>query len=140
MIQRGDYIILDFEGEPESSIRDRKVKHSPLKDVQVCCDRFIMQLMAHFRSFGKNDQFAGASKVELAEKWYNAIASVYLHQYFEALDIDRFQLSNTDEASFLLQLHLLEKAVYELGYELNGRPDWVVIPLQGIHQILNKII
>ncbi len=142
LIQRGDYIILDFEGEPESSIRDRKVKHSPLKDVAGMLRSFhyAAYVALIFGPLAKNDQFAGASKVELAEKWYNAIASVYLHQYFEALDIDRFQLSNTDEASFLLQLHLLEKAVYELGYELNGRPDWVVIPLQGIHQILKKII
>lgn len=141
LIQNGDYIILDFEGEPESSIRDRKVKHSPLKDVAGMLRSFhyAAYVALIFGPLAKNDQFAVESKADLAEKWYNAIASVFLHQYFEALATDRFQLSDTDEASRLLQLHLLEKAVYELGYELNGRPDWVIIPLQGIHQILKKI-
>jgi len=46
---------------------------------------------------------------------------------------------NRTEMNFLLQLHLLEKAVYELGYELNGRPDWIRIPLKGIQHVLFEI-
>jgi maltose alpha-D-glucosyltransferase/alpha-amylase len=54
------------------------------------------------------------------------------------LDGDAFQLGDPVEFRFLLQLHMLEKAVYELGYELNSRPKWAIIPLEGINRILNS--
>ena len=61
----------------------------------------------------------------------------YLKSYYQTLDKLIDYNSNKDEIDFLLQIHLLEKAIYELGYELNARPKWVKIPLKGIEHTLD---
>lgn len=136
--EAGDYIILDFEGEPESSVSDRKVKHSPLKDVAGMLRSF------HYAAYAALYFSPGAASLRakhpeaeaLAEKWFQLVASLYLGSYLSYLDRPAFQLQNQSELIALLRVHLLEKAVYEFGYELNGRPDWVIIPLKGIRQII----
>lgn len=136
--EQGDYIILDFEGEPESSVSDRKVKHSPLKDVAGMLRSF------HYAAYAALYFSPGAASLRathpeaeaLAEKWFQLVASVYLGSYLDRLDRQAFQLQDESELISLLRIHLLEKAVYEFGYELNGRPDWVIIPLKGIQQII----
>jgi len=71
-----------------------------------------------------------------AEGWYACVADGFLSAYLESARGACFIPPNHDELSTLLRVHLLEKAVYELGYELNNRPDWVAIPLAGISQLL----
>lgn len=136
--EQGDYIILDFEGEPESSVSDRKVKHSPLKDVAGMLRSFHYAAYAalYFSPGAASLRAAHPEAEALAEKWFQLVASVYLGSYLDRLDRQAFQLQNESELISLLRIHLLEKAVYEFGYELNGRPDWVIIPLKGIQQII----
>jgi len=74
-----------------------------------------------------------------ADRWYKLITEAYLDAYVQAIGDIAGIFSSRAELNFLLQLHLLEKAVYELGYELNGRPKWVRIPLKGIQQVLFEI-
>jgi maltose alpha-D-glucosyltransferase/alpha-amylase len=71
-----------------------------------------------------------------AESWYACVADRFLGAYFENVAGACFLPANQHELSALLRLHLLEKAVYELGYELNNRPAWIAIPLAGISQLL----
>jgi maltose alpha-D-glucosyltransferase / alpha-amylase len=73
-----------------------------------------------------------------AAKWYACVADRFLSAYYGNVAGACFIPPNRDELSALLQLHLLEKAVYELGYELNNRPAWVSIPLEGISQLLTS--
>jgi maltose alpha-D-glucosyltransferase/alpha-amylase len=72
-----------------------------------------------------------------AERWYACVSDRFLSAYFENAAGASF-LPDRDQLFALLQLHLLDKAVYELGYELNNRPAWVGIPLEGISQLLNS--
>lgn len=74
-----------------------------------------------------------------AQHWYKVISETYLHQYFETVNEGTLIAADKNEQAFLLQIHLLEKAIYELGYEFNGRPTWVKIPLKGIQQVVNEI-
>ncbi len=136
----GDYIILDFEGEPESSISDRKIKHSPLKDVAGMLRSFhyAAYVALYFGPRGAHIRQQYPQAEQLAESWFQLIASVYLKAYFDTLNRQHLGLTSDAECAQLLRLHLLEKAVYEFGYELNGRPDWVIIPLKGIQQILGE--
>ena len=134
-----DYLIIDFEGEPESSITDRKIKHSPLKDVAGMIRSFHYAVCAklYFSSETK-----GVNPVRLqkaADRWYTLITDAYLDAYMQTIGNISAIFGNRTELNFLLQLHLLEKSVYELGYELNGRPDWIRIPLKGIQQVLFEI-
>jgi maltose alpha-D-glucosyltransferase/alpha-amylase len=73
-----------------------------------------------------------------AERWYACVSERFLSAYFENVAGASFILPDRDKLFALLQLHLLDKAVYELGYELNNRPAWVAIPLEGISQLLNS--
>jgi len=65
-------------------------------------------------------------------------APMIYNPYFEKVGEAAFIPPDHDERFSLLRLHLLEKAVYELGYELNNRPAWVAIPLEGISQLLDS--
>lgn len=134
-----DYLIIDFEGEPESSIADRKIKHSPLKDVAGMIRSFHYAVCAKLY-FSKETQNVNPERLQkAADRWYKLITDAYVDAYMQAIgDINNI-FGSRAELNFLLQLHLLEKAVYELGYELNGRPEWIRIPLKGIQHVLNEI-
>jgi maltose alpha-D-glucosyltransferase/alpha-amylase len=75
-----------------------------------------------------------------AEAWAKWTGDRYLDDYLKAARGAAFLPPTREEIMALLQLHLLEKAVYELGYELNNRPEWVAIPLEGISQTLQSSI
>ena len=67
--------------------------------------------------------------------WYAWVSAGFLHTYLDSVGPASLLPPTRDECQALLDAYLLEKAVYELGYELNNRPDWVRIPLQGIRQL-----
>lgn len=140
LCQQNDYIILDFEGEPESSISDRKIKHSPLKDVAGMLRSFhyAAYVALYFGPKAASIKQKYPHAEQLAETWFQLVASVYLQAYFSHIDRQKLGFHAAIEVEALLRLHLLEKAVYEFGYELNGRPDWAIIPLKGIQQILGE--
>ena len=134
-----DFVIIDFEGEPARPLSERRVKRSPLQDVAGMLRSF------HYAAF--SFQLAplavmNASEINShdarawADRWYACVSNRFLGAYFENVTGACFIPPDPDELSALLRLHVLEKAVYELGYELNNRPDWVAIPLQGISQLL----
>ena len=134
-----DFIILDFEGEPESSVRERKIKHSPLKDVAGMLRSFHYAVSA--KVFFNTSRITSENKLLAdGEEWLKKISEAYLSAYFKKMDNSELLETNNEEKQFLLKLHLLEKAIYELGYELNSRPDWVKIPLKGIESVLKEII
>ncbi len=134
-----DFIIIDFEGEPESSIIDRKIKHSPLKDVAGVIRSYHYAISAKFF----NDQtVADSDKKRIAkasERWFGLIQKTFLEKYFTTFGNPHPLYKNNNEINFLLLVYLLEKAVYELGYEVNYRPNWIKIPLKGIVDVIREI-
>jgi maltose alpha-D-glucosyltransferase/alpha-amylase len=134
-----DYLIIDFEGEPESSIADRKVKHSPLKDVAGMIRSFHYAVCAKLYFSSETKGINPLRLQKAADRWYKLITDAYVESYLQTMGDIKGIFGNRTEMNFLLQLHLLEKSVYELGYELNGRPDWIRIPLKGIQQVLFEI-
>lgn len=131
-----DFIILDFEGEPESSISARKLKHSPLKDVAGMIRSFHYALYAVLL-FDEKREFADTSSEE-AQRFYEYLTEIYLKAYFRAMGDSKLLPPDPIGCRQLLQIHTLEKAIYELGYELNGRPEWALIPLRGIHYLIAR--
>ena len=73
-----------------------------------------------------------------ADLWYRQMSSVFLQSYLKTTADAIFVPQNADDLEVLLEAYLLDKAVYEIGYELNNRPDWVVIPVRGIKHILKS--
>lgn len=134
-----DLVIIDFEGEPESSIASRKVKHSPLKDVAGMIRSYHYAVSAKLFNSPETRQLDDKVLNRAAERWYRLMRDTFLEEYLNYFGPLHPLLKNNNEINYLLQFHLLEKAVYELGYELNYRPSWVKIPLKGIEEVLYEI-
>ncbi|MEC3906222.1 trehalose synthase [Tamlana sp. 2201CG12-4] len=138
LVKDNDFFILDFEGEPESTIRDRKVKQPPLKDVAGLFRSFHYAIYATV--FNNSEKHYKAPQDDLfhaSEILYRYITGVFLGTYVTETQNANLNLGYNQERIFILKYCLLEKAVYELGYELNSRPKWAVIPLKGISNIIN---
>jgi maltose alpha-D-glucosyltransferase / alpha-amylase len=132
-----DFVIIDFEGEPARPLAERRIKRSPLQDVAGMLRSF------HYAAFAP---LLGESRVlekDLrrlslwAEMWNAWISSRFLADYFATSGEAAYLPPSREETQSVLELHLLEKAIYELGYELNNRPTWVGIPLQGLSGLLS---
>ena len=67
-----------------------------------------------------------------ADLWVGWVSAAFLQGYLDVALANKLLPSDYDEIGRLLEIHLLEKALYEIGYELNNRPDWIAIPLRGI--------
>jgi trehalose synthase-fused probable maltokinase len=128
----GDAVIIDFEGEPARSLEERRRKRSPLVDVAGMVRSF------HYAALGPIflDPRETPISNELfprAEDWYRAASGAFLDSYRRVTAPSPGLLpAGREEEDALLDLFLLEKAAYELNYELNNRPDWAAIPIRGL--------
>lgn len=138
LVQDNDFCILDFEGEPESTIRDRKVKQPPLKDVAGLFRSFHYAIYSTIFSHGDSYNSAQDELFAFGELLYRYLVAIFMESYIVTIQDANLNLGYNQERIFILKYHLLEKAIYELGYELNSRPRWAVIPLKGISNILNN--
>lgn len=137
LVNDDDFYILDFEGEPESTIRDRKVKQPPLKDVAGMFRSFHYAIYATIFSNEEKYQYSREELFNAGEILYRYLIGIFLETYVEKAQAGNLNIGYTHEIAFLLKYCMLEKAVYELGYELNSRPGWAIIPLEGIRSIMN---
>ena len=134
-----DYVIIDFEGEPECTIAERKIKHSPLKDVAGMIRSYHYAVSAKLFN---SDETAGIDPDKLqivSDRWYKLIRDTYLDAYLGTFGSPHPIFYDNGEINYLLMIYLLEKAVYELGYEISYRPNWVKIPLKGIVDVIREI-
>ena len=137
LVKNEDFYILDFEGEPESTIRDRKVKQPPLKDVAGLFRSFHYAIYATIFNNSDNYKQSQEDLFKAGEILYQYFIGLFLGTYVVEIQNANINIGYQQERIFLLKYSLLEKAVYELGYELNSRPRWAVIPLKGISNIIN---
>jgi maltose alpha-D-glucosyltransferase / alpha-amylase len=130
----GDFVLLDFEGEPARPLAERRQKQSPLKDVAGMLRSFsyvAQSALDHYPTANADPQHP-SGLISWAVQWQNAASAAFLSAYRHAIAADRDLLPANDQAQALLSAYLLEKALYELLYELNNRPNWLRIPLSGI--------
>ncbi len=133
-----DFLIIDFEGEPARPLSERRIKRSPLQDVAGMLRSF--HYAAYSALYGATTGFArpdDPSELELWIRfWYVWAAAGFLGAYLDQAKGAGFLPTNLGELEVLLDFFLLGKAVYELGYEANSRPDWIKMPIQGVLQLL----
>jgi maltose alpha-D-glucosyltransferase/alpha-amylase len=134
-----DLVFIDFEGEPTRPLSERRLKRSPLRDVAGMLRSFS------YASLGSltRQEMGGDIRPEdmpgldgWARAWYRWVGAAYLDGYRAATAGADFLPREMREWAILLDAFLLEKACYELDYEVNNRPDWVAIPIRGILQSL----
>ena len=136
-----DFIIIDFEGEPARPMSERRMKRSPLRDVAGMLQSFNYAVNQALRNEVENGMIHSEDlpvMKQWAQFWYGWVSVAFLNSYLVTAASATFFPKATQELQVLLDAYLLEKAVYELGYELNNRPDWVEIPLQRILQLLEQ--
>jgi maltose alpha-D-glucosyltransferase/alpha-amylase len=132
-----DFVLLDFEGEPARALSERKSKRSALRDVTGMMRSF--QYAAYSALWQPSMRGEDIPFLERwADLWYRQMSSIFLQSYLKATRGASFIPEREEDLNVLLQAYLLDKAVYEIGYELNNRPDWVIIPVRGIKHILRS--
>jgi maltose alpha-D-glucosyltransferase/alpha-amylase len=134
------FVIIDFEGEPARSLEARRMKHPAVLDVAGMVRSFHYAGFAYLEGKLANMPVASREWPEHRESWAQFwcdwTATAFLKSYLRIMAHSQVWPAAQDEARCLFEAYLLEKATYELNYELNNRPDWVEIPLRGIMQIL----
>jgi maltose alpha-D-glucosyltransferase/alpha-amylase len=141
-----DFVIIDFEGEPGRSINERRLKRSPLRDVAGMVRSF------HYAAYGAllgergtRRRSPGLIRAEdmaaiepWARFWYAWVSIAFLRAYRQTMGDSPLLPRDPEEFRLMLDSHLLEKAISELDYEMNHRPDWVRIPVVGILELVHS--
>ena len=136
LITQNDFTFIDFEGEPARPLPERRIKHSPLRDVAGLLRSFDYAVFAALQPILKERPNDGVLLKPLAEDWQARAVKAFLAGYEDAAAHCASFPSRKEHARALIDLFTLEKALYELRYELENRPDWVSIPLAGLLGLL----
>ncbi len=129
LLTRNDFVVVDFEGEPGRSFEERRAKQSPLRDVAGMLRSFSYARASALRSVAQTPDEQSLLE-PLGQAWEKATRQAFLDSYFATLEGS--PLVDAETTRTLLPLLELQKALYELRYEIGNRPDWVRIPLAGV--------
>jgi maltose alpha-D-glucosyltransferase / alpha-amylase len=136
-----DFVIIDFEGEPARPLGERRLKRSPLRDVAGMLRSYQYATASALRfQVERGAVTADRTGYDDLKGWlayfHRWASAAFLRGYLAAAEGQPFLPEDPDHTAILLDAFLLEKAIYELGYEMNNRPEWVDIPLTGIAEVL----
>jgi maltose alpha-D-glucosyltransferase / alpha-amylase len=133
-----DFVIIDYEGEPAKSLDDRRLRRPAIRDVAGMLRSF--DYAARSFSFRQKElkKPIRPNSEAWEDVWSTTVGAMFLKSYLN--EVRGTQLVPTDSAALgvILDAYLFEKSIYELGYELNNRPDWAGIPVKGILKLLGK--
>jgi maltose alpha-D-glucosyltransferase/alpha-amylase len=133
-----DWFVMDFEGEPARPLAERRAKGSPLRDVAGMLRSFEYALQMALAEQDRGPVTSAASLEEWGAAWLQMVRSTFLDAYLRATQGASFIPEDRETVRQVLSAFELEKAVYELGYEMNNRPDWIWVPVQGIRSIMAR--
>jgi len=134
----GDFYILDFEGEPDRPLAERRAKQSPLKDVAGMMRSFGYAAWVGLRNFAVTRPSELERLAGWARAWRAWTSAAFLRAYAGVAAGSGVLPSDHDSLDVVLRVFVLEKALYELRYEMSHRPDWVSIPLSGVIELLPR--
>ena len=129
---KGDFVILDFEGEPARSLEQRRSKQSPLKDVAGMLRSFSYAAFSALIQYTTRRPEDFQKLEPWARLWEQSVSAVFLRAYRQVVKNSSIMPTEGPELDRLLNAYVLDKVLYEMVYELNNRPNWVRIPLTGI--------
>ncbi|WP_028458270.1 maltose alpha-D-glucosyltransferase [Chloroflexus sp. Y-396-1] len=129
-----DYMIIDFEGEPLRPISERRIKRSPLRDVAGMLRSY--QYAAYAVLYTRDGTLNNPDEIERLQRWADFwsfwVCVAFLDGYLTTAAHEAFIPNDPGDLEILLETFVVEKAIYELNYEMNNRPDWLPIPINGI--------
>jgi maltose alpha-D-glucosyltransferase/alpha-amylase len=130
-----DFLIVDFEGEPARHLVERRYKRSSLRDVAGMVRSFHYAATTSLRRGRVRPEDALALR-PWGEAWADWVSHAFVGAYFEALRDSPVVPDDDATRARMLSFYLLEKCIYEIGYELNSRPAWLPVPLLGLERLL----
>jgi maltose alpha-D-glucosyltransferase/alpha-amylase len=130
-------MIVDFEGEPARPAEERRQKSSPLRDVAGMLRSFAYAADTAARDVAGRFPEAAPRIAEVAAEWLRLTETEYLAAYESAAGASSVWVADDASRKRLLRLYLLSKALYEVNYEANNRPDWIETPVRGVLSILD---
>jgi maltose alpha-D-glucosyltransferase / alpha-amylase len=136
---KNDFFIIDFEGEPARPMADRRRKSSPLRDVAGMIRSFDYASFTAVRQLAEARPAAAPRMAQLADAWRIRAVDGFRAAYRKGMRGCAAYPASKTQARTMLAFFTLEKAVYEVSYELANRPSWVDIPLNGVLSILAKV-
>ena len=135
-----DFVIIDFEGEPSRSPTERRIKRSAITDVAGMVRSFQYAVAAGLRTMDERGMVRPDDREALVRRghvWEHWVTAQFLRGYLEEAGDAEFVPSDPVDLQVLLVAYTLDKALYEVRYELNNRPLWADIPLRGVGQLLD---
>jgi maltose alpha-D-glucosyltransferase/alpha-amylase len=136
LVVMNDVVLIDFEGEPARPLAERRAKHSPLVDVAGMVRSFDYAGYAALDRSACQRPEERARLEALTARWAREMTDVFLAGYREAAEGSPSYPASDEQADRLIDLFTLEKALYEVRYELGSRPEWVAIPVRGLLALL----
>jgi maltose alpha-D-glucosyltransferase/alpha-amylase len=134
-----DFVIIDFEGEPGRPLTQRRFKRNPLRDVAGMLRSLRYASAAELRS-GRHRPEDVTRLEPWARAWSGWVSAAYLAGYLDRTQGTRLLPRRDADLALMLEFFLLSKCVYEIGYELNNRPDWLEIPMRGLLELLPGVV
>jgi maltose alpha-D-glucosyltransferase/alpha-amylase len=133
LVAQDDLVVIDFEGEPSRTLTERRAKSSPLRDAAGMLRSFDYAAAMALARVRDSYELQSEEAREKALAWRDTTRGEFLAAYLETLGASAPAPELTAQ---LLDLFTLQKAIYEIGYELSNRPGWVRIPLAGVMDVL----
>lgn len=131
-----DFIFVDFEGEPARSLAERRIKRSPLRDVAGMIRSFSYAAEFYIKQHPDIEIHGSiANWAKCAAQW---LSLEYMEAYFSTMRKSALIPTTPSGRIEQLRMYTLEKAIYEIGYEIENRPDWVSIPIRGVRELLGR--
>jgi maltose alpha-D-glucosyltransferase/alpha-amylase len=138
LVVHNDFAITDFEGEPNRSFAERRAKDTPLKDVAGMLRSFAYAKAVARRALAAKGTVDLARVEVLLRDWHLRVSAEFATAYRVAMAGCAAYPANPDEARRLLTLATLQRLLYELRYELDHRPDWLVVPLEDLERLISS--
>jgi len=139
LLVENDFIIIDFEGEPARPLAKRRIKHSPLRDVAGMLRSFNYAAEYALNQSTAERPLDRQQLQPLAGSWEAATREAFLLGYRATIEGCSAYPADESSAAALIALFTLEKALYELRYELQNRPDWLKVPVKGLLTFIESL-
>ena len=130
------YALLDFEGEPARPLAERRRKRAPLTDVAGMLRSYSYAAWSGLFAWSRAHRADALEREPWATLWETAVSNAFLTAYLDATRGAAFIPPDARQLRALLELLMIDKALYELDYELNNRPDWLPVPIEGLLRLL----
>jgi maltose alpha-D-glucosyltransferase/alpha-amylase len=137
LLSAHDFVIVDFEGEPSRPLAERRAKSSPLRDVAGMLRSFSYAAAVALEEATADRREDRARLRPHLAAWQRETARAFLAAYIQATRSSSVYPSHPGDARRLISLFMIEKALYEVRYELDSRPDWIRIPIAGLLELLH---